>query len=125
MVVHLRLRTLELLQFTAIDSKTKFWLEFEPCKELQGGDWYVDGALDVSKTEDLKKVFVKILEKLKDKVVTLDVICPCFERSNGVSEHSALRTGEVCYKLIGKKSGGGEVRGGVFASIYLVGLVHI
>ena len=130
-------------------------VEFEPCKELQGGDWYVDGALDVSMIEDLKEICVNILERLKQKVVTLEVICSCFQKasrdeyklsrdqtkvildnlvldnvimevkSNRSSEHSALRIGEVCYKLIGKKSGGGEARDGAFASIPCGACPHI
>ncbi|CAG7860240.1 hypothetical protein BRARA_I00604 [Brassica rapa] len=125
-------------------------VEFEPCKELQGGHWYVDGALDVSMIEGLKEVCVKRIEQLKNEVVTLDVIYLCFKKdtltreqikeildnlvldnvimevkSNGSSEHSALRIGEVCYKLIGKKSRGGEARDGAFASIPCGACPHI
>lgn len=124
-------------------------VEFEPCKELQGGDWYVDGALDVAKIEGLKEICVEILQRAKQKVVPLDVICLCLEKelsreqtkeildnlvldnvimevkSNVSSEHSAMRIGEVCYKLIGKKSGGGEARDGAFASMPCGGCPHI
>ncbi|KAG2316729.1 hypothetical protein Bca4012_067574 [Brassica carinata] len=137
-------------------SKHFLAVEFEPCKELKGGDWYVDGALDVSKIEDLKEICVKILEMPKHKVVTLDVMCSCFGKlirgedkltrdqtkdildnlvldnvimevkSNiGLSEHSAMRIGEVRYELIGKKSGGGEARAGAFASIPCGACPHI
>ncbi|ESQ31918.1 hypothetical protein EUTSA_v10005351mg [Eutrema salsugineum] len=121
-------------------------VEFEPCKELTGGDWYIDGALDVDKIEGLKEICVKILERHKNRVVTLDVICSYFEKvmdkdkltkeqtkeilknlvldnvimevkSSGLSEFSSTRIGEVCYKLTGKKSGGGEARAGAFASV--------
>ncbi|WZZ84973.1 hypothetical protein YC2023_113552 [Brassica napus] len=125
-------------------------VEFEPCKELQGGDWYVDGALDVSMIEDIKEICVNILERLerlKQKVVTLKASRDEYKlsrdqtkvildnlvldnvimevKSNGSSEHSALRIGEVWYKLIGKKSGGGEARDGAFASIPCGACPHI
>lgn len=83
---------------------------------------------------------MKILKKNKHRVVTLDVICRYFEKakqradqadtknlvldnvimdvkSNGLHEYSATRIGEVCYKLTGKNSGGGETRAGAFASV--------
>ncbi|CAN8264973.1 unnamed protein product [Cochlearia groenlandica] len=117
-------------------------MEFEPCKELTGGDWYLDGSLDIDKIEGLKEVCVKILERHKHKVVTFGVICSYFEKvvdkdmltkaqtkeilnnlvldnvimevkSNGLGEFSATRIGEVCYKLTCKKAGNGEE----FASI--------
>ena len=47
---------------------TSFTIEFQPCKELTGGDWYIDGALDVSKIEGLKEICVNILERLMNKV---------------------------------------------------------
>lgn len=129
-------------------------VEFEPCKELTGGDWYTDGALDVSKIEGLKEICVRILEKLKSKVVTLDVIYSYFEKaseadrltreqtreilknlvldnvvmevkSNGLTDFSATRIGEICYKLTGKKGGGGEARDGAFASVPCGACPHI
>ncbi|CAH8365127.1 unnamed protein product [Eruca vesicaria subsp. sativa] len=60
-------------------------VEFEPCKELTGGDWYIDGALDVSKIEGLKEICVKILERCEraKKVVTLDVVYKYFDKDGG------------------------------------------
>ncbi|KAJ4871465.1 DNA binding [Raphanus sativus] len=129
-------------------------VEFEPCKELTGGDWYTDGALDVSKIQGLKEICVRILEKLKSKVVTLDVIHSYFDKaseadrltreqtreilknlvldnvvmevkSNGLTDFSATRIGEICYKLTGKKGGGGEARDGAFASVPCGACPHI
>ncbi|KAF8087563.1 hypothetical protein N665_0578s0016 [Sinapis alba] len=135
-------------------------VEFEPCKELTGGDWYIDGALDVSKIEGLKEICVKILEMLKrkNKVATFDVIYSYFDKegssdadkltreqikeilknlvldnvvmevkSNGLSSDfsAATRIGEICYKLTGKKSGGGEARDGAFALVPCGACPHI
>ncbi|CAH2051755.1 unnamed protein product, partial [Thlaspi arvense] len=57
-------------------------VESEPCKELTGGDWYINGTLDVTKIKNLKEICVEILETHKHKVVTLDVICLYFERAS-------------------------------------------
>ncbi|EOA19455.1 hypothetical protein CARUB_v10001877mg [Capsella rubella] len=126
-------------------------MEFEPDKELTGGEWYIDGTLDVSKIEDLKAKCVMILERHRHRVVTLDVMCGYFVKeeklsvdqtkeilknlvldnqimevkSNGLNEFASTRIGEVCYKLTGKKSGNGEARGGAFASIPCGACPHI
>lgn len=126
-------------------------MEFEPGKELTGGDWYIDGTLDVSKIEDLKAKCVMILERHRHRVVTLEVMCGYFVKeeklsvnqtkeilknlvldnvimevkSNGVNEFASTRIGEVCYKLTGKKSGNGEVRAGAFASMPCGACPHI
>ncbi|KAL0890564.1 hypothetical protein Bca101_014547 [Brassica carinata] len=125
-------------------------VEFEPCKELTGGDWYIDGALDVSKIEGLKEICVKIIERSErlKKVVTFDVIYAYFDKegndadkltreqikeilknlvldnvvmevkSSVLGGFSSTRIGEVCYKLTGKKGGGGgEAREGAFALV--------
>lgn len=126
-------------------------MEFEPGKELTGGDWYIDGTLDVSKIEDLKAKCVMILERHRHRVVTLEVMCGYFVKeeklsvnqtkeilknlvldnvimevkSNGVNEFASTRIGEVCYKLTGKKSGNGEARAGAFASMPCGACPHI
>ncbi|CAN8277340.1 unnamed protein product [Cochlearia groenlandica] len=126
-------------------------IEFEPSKELTGGDWYKDGTLDLSKIEDLKLKCLAILEKNKKRVVTLDVMCRYFVdqeslskdqtkeilknlvldnvimevKSNGLNEFSATRIGEICYRLTGKKSGNGEARAGGLASIPCGACPHI
>jgi DNA-directed RNA polymerase III subunit RPC6 len=118
-------------------------MEFEPCSELTGGEWYTDGALDLSKIEDLKAKCVMILERHRQRVVTLEVLCGYFVKeeklsvdqtkeilknlildnlimevkSNGMNEFASTRIGEVCYRLTGKKFGNGEPRAGAFASI--------
>lgn len=119
-------------------------IEFQPSKELTGGDWYIDGTLNLSKIEDLKAKCVMILERHKHRVVTLDVLCGYFVKeeklsvdetkeilknlvldnvimevkSNGLNEFASTRIGEVCYRLTGKKAGNGEARAGAsFASI--------
>lgn len=129
-------------------------MEFEPCKELTGGDWYDNGTLDVAKIENLKSICVGILERQKHRVVTFEILCRYFEKandkdkltreqikeilknlvldnvimevkSNGLSEFSSTRIGEVCYKLTGKKSGNGEARAGAFASVPCGACPHI
>ncbi|KAJ0248686.1 Uncharacterized protein HA466_0157490 [Hirschfeldia incana] len=135
-------------------------VEFEPCKELTGGDWYIDGALDVSKIEGLKEICVRILEMLKrkEKVATFDAVYAYFDKdsgsggdgeklsreqikeilknlvldnvvmevkSNGLSDFSATRIGEICYKLTGKKGGGAEARDGAFALVPCGACPHI
>lgn len=44
--------------------------------------------------------------------LVLDNVIMEVKSNIGLSEHSAMRIGEVRYKLIGKKSGGGEARAG-------------
>lgn len=126
-------------------------MEFEPGKELTGGEWYIDGTLNLSKIEDLKAKCIMILERHRHRVVTLEVMCGYFVKeeklsveqtkeilknlvldnvimevkSNGLNEFASTRIGEVCYKLTGKKSGNGEARAGAFASVPCGACPHI
>ncbi|VVB17448.1 unnamed protein product [Arabis nemorensis] len=127
-------------------------VEFAPCKELTGGDWYNDGTLNIEKIEDLKGICVAILDSAKDRVVTFEILSTYFEKtkdkltreqvkqilknlvldnvimevtSNGLGEFSSTRIGQVCYKLTGRKSDNGKARAGAFASVPCGACPHI
>ncbi|CAN1175536.1 DNA-directed RNA polymerase III subunit RPC6 [Linum perenne] len=132
-----------------VKSKAKTYMaaEFEPSRELTGGEWYSEGALDTVFVDFLKEQCLKIVKKLKvatlDAVVDLmkssgmlmvDVSKKQFEEilkalvfdnavvevtSTGVGEFREVPVGKVCYKAVaaGKRGGGGEMRLGAMASV--------
>lgn len=116
--------------------------EFEPSKEITGGDWYLDGNLDTELIKLLKDRCVKIISKLR--VTTLDGIVEIIRKnnldfktqqleeilsllildneivevkSNGMNEFSNIPVGNVCYKCSSTTKGVREPRIGAMASI--------
>lgn len=100
--------------------------EFEPSKELTGGEWYADGKLNQELIEFLKSTCKKIIIKLK--VATAKGVHEFFEKykvykeevsseqilqilksmvldneilevkSNGLAEYHSIPVGEICYR---------------------------
>ncbi|PON73158.1 RNA polymerase Rpc [Parasponia andersonii] len=118
--------------------------EFEPSKEITGGNWYLDGNLDTEFINLLKDQCVKLIYKMK--VATLEGISDTIRRSgifkveftsqqieeivralvldneivevksNGMEEFDCIPIGKVCYKCA-SKGGKAEPRIGAMASI--------
>lgn len=100
--------------------------EFEPSKELTGGEWYADGKLNQVLIEFLKDTCKKIVGKLKvataKGVHEFFVKCKVFKqevsgqqiaqilksmvldnvilevKSNGLAEYHSIPVGEICYR---------------------------
>ncbi|GFP80581.1 DNA-directed RNA polymerase iii subunit rpc6 [Phtheirospermum japonicum] len=120
-------------------------VEFEPSKELSGGDWYNNGELDKPFIDSLKKVcfgFIRTqkvstldgvyLAVKKSGVVTVEIAKQQIGeiitslvldneilevKSTGLGDYYSIPMGTTCYRVA---SGGGAVRGpptGGFASI--------
>lgn len=119
--------------------------EFEPSKEISGGDWYIDGSLDTEFIDFLKDQFVKII--YKQRVATLEGILDVIRRSgilkveittqqiqeivkvlvlddkvmetrsNGMGEFDSIPVGKVCYKCTNKAGLKEEPKAGAMASI--------
>lgn len=119
-------------------------VEFEPSKEITGGNWYVDGSLDTDFINLLKDQCVKMIHKMK--VATLEGISDAIRksnifkveftiqqieeivralvldneivelRSNGMGDFDFIPTGKLCYKCV-SKVGKGEPKIGAMASI--------
>lgn len=119
--------------------------EFEPSKEITGGDWYVEGSLDTEFINFLKNHCVKII--YKQKVATLDGILDMIRRSGafnvefstqqieeivnalvldneimevkstGMGEFDSIPVGKVCYQCTTKGGIKGEPKIGAMASI--------
>ncbi|XP_010519479.1 PREDICTED: probable DNA-directed RNA polymerase III subunit rpc6 [Tarenaya hassleriana] len=120
-------------------------VEFEPSKEITGGDWYTDGNLNMTFIENLKEICVKLLKRPRTKVMTLEGMWKDISKATPVSEKqieeilenllldnevmkvmsngledfavAGIAIGKVCYKLTRKHGGGNEVRFGALASI--------
>ena len=116
--------------------------EFEPSKEITGGAWYVDGALDTEFINLLKEQCAKLI--YKQRVATSEGILEAIRRSgifkvefsaqqieeivralvlddaivelksNGMGEFDSIPVGKVCYKCTSKR---GEPRTGAMASV--------
>ncbi|KAL6505167.1 hypothetical protein OROGR_024984 [Orobanche gracilis] len=116
--------------------------EFEPCKEISGGDWFANGEFNTSLIDDLKKACFRYIseqrvatlegvhntviksravtsrqhvgEILKLMVLDNDIV---EEKSNGLGDYYSIPRDTTCYKVAG---GAGVSRGprvGAFASI--------
>lgn len=119
--------------------------EFEPSKEITGGDWYVNGSLDTEFINVLKEQCRKLI--YKQTVATLDGISDIIRRSgvfkvqftkqqieeilrnlvldnevmevtsSGMGEFDSIPEGKLCYKCKSKGGTKGEVKIGAMASI--------
>ncbi|XP_062089850.1 uncharacterized protein LOC133796379 [Humulus lupulus] len=118
--------------------------EFEPSKEITGGNWYVDGSLDTEFINLLKDQCAKLIYKMKvatskgisdairrsgifkveftsqqiEEIVRALVLDNKIEEvtSNGMGEFDYIPVGKVCYKCANKE-GRGDPRIGAMASI--------
>ncbi|KAF4400421.1 hypothetical protein G4B88_018763 [Cannabis sativa] len=118
--------------------------EFEPSKEITGGNWYVDGSLDTEFINLLKDQCFKWIYKMR--VATSEGLSDAIRRSgifkveftsqqieeivralvldnkieevnsNGMGEFDYIPVGKVCYKCISSE-GKGEPKLGAMASI--------
>ncbi|XP_020232186.1 DNA-directed RNA polymerase III subunit RPC6 [Cajanus cajan] len=120
-------------------------VEFEPSKEITGGEWYTEGKLDTQLIEALSDVCMKLI--LRQKVATREGILDWIRKvgseifpggvsagqveqilkvlvmenkvqevnSTGFGDFASVPVGEVCYRLA--KKTGGEVKVGAMASI--------
>ncbi|XP_027348362.1 DNA-directed RNA polymerase III subunit RPC6-like [Abrus precatorius] len=111
-------------------------VEFQPSKEITGGDWYTEGKLDTQLIEALSDVCFKII--LRQKVATCDGIVDWIRTvasgvfpngvsveqveqilkvlimenkvqevtSTGVGDFASVPAGQVCYRLINRASTG-------------------
>ncbi|KAI4351386.1 hypothetical protein L6164_005756 [Bauhinia variegata] len=119
--------------------------EFEPSKEITGGDWYSEGILDVDfinivKDQCLKHIF-------RQKVATFDGVSEWIRKSGifkaeitqqqieeilralvldneitevkstGFGEFASVPIGRVCYKCTSKSGHKGEPKAGAMASV--------
>ncbi|ONI36224.1 hypothetical protein PRUPE_1G576300 [Prunus persica] len=119
--------------------------EFEPSKELTGGDWYSNGTLDKYYITCVKDGFAKIIYQLKvatlegisDEVKKSGIFKTSFTRpqieeilrvlvldkrvtevkSTGMGEFASFPVGKVCYKSISKGGTKREPKVGAMASI--------
>ncbi|WOG83087.1 hypothetical protein DCAR_0102261 [Daucus carota subsp. sativus] len=119
--------------------------EFEPSKELTGGEWYADGKLNQDLIEFLKSTCKKIVAKLKVatakgvheffvkyKVFKEDVsgqqIAQILNsmvldneilevKSNGLAEYHSIPVGEVCYRCAPGGGLGEAAKNGAMVSI--------
>ncbi|KAL3649154.1 hypothetical protein CASFOL_005557 [Castilleja foliolosa] len=126
-------------------SKIYMAVEFEPSKELSGGDWYVDGELDKGFIDVLKKICYRFIGK--QKVSTIDGVhlevkkseCATVEvtkqqigeilnslvldneilevKSTGLGEYYSIPKGTTCYRMGGGGAAKGPPKTGGFASI--------
>ncbi|TKY70434.1 DNA-directed RNA polymerase III subunit RPC6 [Spatholobus suberectus] len=117
--------------------------EFEPSKEITGGEWYTEGKLDTQFIEALSEVCLKLI--LRQKVATRQGILDWTIQSGvfpggvtagqveqilkvlvmenkvqevnstGFGDFASVPVGEVCYRLT--KKAGGNVKVGAMASI--------
>lgn len=74
-------------------------IEFEPCKEITGGDWYVDGSLD--------KELIKVIRGLcfnymrRQKVATLEGVHNELKKSRVMTfEISSQQVGEILNSMV-------------------------
>ncbi|CAK9314700.1 unnamed protein product [Citrullus colocynthis] len=125
----------------------KFYLskDFEPSKELTGGNWYSDGKLDQEYINTLKGFCARMIQKLK--VATIEGIIDSFKKSGaskvdlsreqieeivnalvldnevmevkstGSGEFDFIPVGKICYKCYAKGGVKGELKTGAMASI--------
>ncbi|KAF5747216.1 putative DNA-directed RNA polymerase III subunit F [Tripterygium wilfordii] len=119
--------------------------QFEPSKEITGGDWYAGGSLDVDFIKCLKELCISFIRQLK--VATIEGVTNRLRgsgaleveltsqqieeilralvldneimevRSNGSGDCSSIPVGKVCYKLTSKRRAAAEPKIGAFASI--------
>lgn len=119
--------------------------EFEPSKEVTGGDWYSEGKLDVDFINTLKQVCLTYISR--HKVVTIDGILEYFkrtgafsvevtsqhlevilknlvldndileEKSTGYGDFASVPVGRVCYRFKGKGGVRDQLKAGAMASI--------
>ncbi|KAI3443801.1 hypothetical protein Pfo_000466 [Paulownia fortunei] len=120
-------------------------VEFEPSKEISGGEWYVDGHLDKELINVLKQLCFRYMraqkvatlegvhnELKKNRVVTFDIASQQIGeilnsmvldndiievKSTGLGDYHSIPIGTICYRVAG---GAGVARGprmGAFASI--------
>ncbi|KAF5740921.1 putative DNA-directed RNA polymerase III subunit F [Tripterygium wilfordii] len=119
--------------------------QFEPSKEITGGDWYAGGSLDVHFIKCLKELCIKFIGQMK--LATMEGVTNrirdtgAFEveltnqqiedilralvldneimevRSNGLGDFANIPVGKVCYKLTSKRRAAVEPKIGAFASI--------
>ncbi|BBH03115.1 DNA-binding protein [Prunus dulcis] len=119
--------------------------EFEPSKELTGGDWYSNGTLDKYYISCVKDGFAKIIYQLKvatlegisDEVKKSGIFKTSFTKqqieeilrvlvldkrvtevkSTGMGEFGSFPVGKVCYKSTSKGGSKREPKVGAMASI--------
>ncbi|XP_050235030.1 uncharacterized protein LOC126683223 [Mercurialis annua] len=119
--------------------------EFEPSKEITGGEWYSEGSLDTEFILRLKEICTKRIFQLKvatlegvtdsikrSGIINMDLTKQQIEeivkalvldneiievRSNGMGEFTSIPIGTVCYKCVRRGSIGGEPKPGALASI--------
>ncbi|XP_050231613.1 uncharacterized protein LOC126680523 [Mercurialis annua] len=119
--------------------------EFEPSKEITGGEWYSEGSLDTEFILRLKEICTKRIFQLK--VATLEGVTDSIKRSgiinmdltkqqieeivkalvldnelvevksNGMGEFTSIPIGQVCYKCVRKGSIRAEPKPGALASV--------
>ncbi|KAJ7969126.1 DNA-directed RNA polymerase III subunit RPC6 [Quillaja saponaria] len=125
-------------------SKHYMATEFEPSKEITGGEWYADGSLDVAFISILKDQCLKYISKKvatadeildwmkKSRMFSVDLTTKQIEqilralvldndimeiKSTGYGDFSSVKEGRVCYKCTKKDSRRGEPNAGAMASI--------
>ena len=119
--------------------------EFEPSKEITGGDWYNEGSLDIEfinlvKDQCLKHIFRQKVDTLdgilewirKSKIFSVEFTTKQIEeilralvldneivevKSTGFGEFAAVPVGRVCYRCRSKSGHKGEPKTGAMASI--------
>lgn len=119
--------------------------EFEPSKEITGGDWYSEGNLDVDFINLVKDLCLKHI--FRQKVATLDGILDWSRKSGvfavefttqqieeilralvlddeivevkstGFGDFASVPVGRVCYRCTSKSGPKGEPKSGAMASI--------
>ncbi|OIW04531.1 hypothetical protein TanjilG_07296 [Lupinus angustifolius] len=119
--------------------------EFQPSKEITGGDWYSDGKLDIEFIDTLKQLSLGYLSR--QKVATVDMVLKFFKesgaftvdvsnqnleeilktlvlddkvsevKSTGFDDFAGVPLGRVCYRIKSKVGGVREEKVGAMASI--------
>ncbi|KAL2238453.1 DNA-directed RNA polymerase III subunit rpc6-like [Sesamum indicum] len=120
-------------------------VEFEPSKEISGGEWYVDGNLDKELINVLKQLCFRYLrtqkvatlegvynELKKNRVVTFDISNQQVSeilnsmvldndlievKSTGLGDYHSIPIGTVCYRIASAAGVAKGPRMGAFASI--------
>ncbi|KAL0312153.1 UNVERIFIED_CONTAM: putative DNA-directed RNA polymerase III subunit rpc6 [Sesamum radiatum] len=120
-------------------------VEFEPSKEISGGEWYVDGNLDKELINILKQLCLRYLrvqkvatlegvhnDLKKNRVVTFEISCQQVGeilnsmvldndiievKSTGLGDYHSIPIGTICYRFPSGAGAGKGPRLGAFASI--------